>query len=625
MKRVALFSLLLFAVALLSAPVVAQDDTQSQPIRSDVQETEKVRLVMVETLALTHKQVTVSDLTKDDFEMKVGGKPVEIDTFDVLCPIGDLPDPGALKKGDPMPALMAPQMDRKIVLVFDYFSIPIENRPLVLDAAKWMVNAFKTPAEEIMVVAFTDRLRIEQRFTKDKEAVLETLTRMEHDVTLWAREFGLGTTGQTYLENMAVLMEVLEAYDGAKIAVLYSQLVANPQTRDIWHWDVAMRAPYARTAIYPSWAGGVTVGSDVMGSRILSRFATDTGGRSAAFTNDLSLTYRRAQRDLSCRYALGFYLETDDEPDRRRTIRVATTRENVKLRTPEMIKMFTDDQKREMRERAAFADPQGHENTLVRAYAMPMRPNGGQWDTLLGLHFSMPVGTEAETINLKAHLRRGAKRTANVDTTIEIPARLDGKPGTQNVTVLGDTTLKPGDYDFTIVLSQEGNKEVVSAHVMIKVPEVPKEGVFVRGPVLARVVPEGVLIRKARDPKDEEETELDKVLKENETIEPLVIHSISRSDKFLAYWEACFAGKKGFPKDAKIVRRFYGEGGEVTLELDPIPFRMPEGKGKMVCQNALEEIDPGKLPVHEYTLQVAVENSKGEILDQVDVPLDVNE
>ena len=92
------------------------------------------------------------------------------------------------------------------------------------------------------------------------------------------------------------------------------------QTRDIWHWDVAVRATLSRTAIYPNWAAGVQIGSDVMGSRILSRFATETGGRSAAFTNDLSLTYRRAQRDLSCRYALGFYLETDDEPDRRRNI-----------------------------------------------------------------------------------------------------------------------------------------------------------------------------------------------------------------------------------------------------------------------------------------------------------------
>ena len=53
--------------------------------------------------------------------------------------------------------------------------------------------------------------------------------------------------------------------------------------------------------------------------------------------------------------------------------------------------------------------------------------------------------------------------------------------------------------------------------------------------------------------------------------------------------------------------------------------RVPAAKGKMHRQNALEEIDPGELPVHEYTFQVAVENSKGEILDQMDVPLDVNE
>jgi VWFA-related protein len=625
MKRVALLPVLLFALVVLHAPAVAQDSADSQPIRSDVQETERVRLVMVETLAMTTgSKVTISDLKREEFELKIGGKNVPIDTFDALCPVGDMPDPGILKKGDPIPAPVAPGTPRKIVFVFDYYSLAITNRPLVLDQAAWMVEMSKTADEEIMVVSLADGLRIEQRFTKDKQAILDTFDRMEHDVTLWAREFGLGSTGQSYFDNVGGLLEVLEAYDGSKIAVLFSELVANPRTQDIWFRDVAVRAALSRTAIYPNWAGGITVGQSVQGSAILSRFGTESGGRPQVYSNDLSVQYRRAQRDLSCRYVLGFYLKDDEEATKHHGMRVYANRENVKLRFPEQIKLFTDEQKREMRERAAFVDPQGHENPLVRAYALPMRPVGGQWDTLLGLHFPMPVGTEGAVVRLQAHLRRGNKRTADVDRQIDIPPLPDGKPGTQSVTVLGDTVLKPGTYDFTIVLSQEGNKQVVSAHVPIEVPDVPDEGVFVRGPVLARVIPNGVLIRGDRD-EVEEETQLDKVLKDHESIEPLVIHAVKESDKFLTYWEACFAGKKGMPKNAKVHRRFYGEGGAVTLELDPIPFKLPEQKGKVLCQNALEEVAGGSLPVHEYTFQVAVEDSAGKILYQSDVPLDVNE
>jgi hypothetical protein len=44
--------------------------------------------------------------------------------------------------------------------------------------------------EELMVVALTGGLRVEQPFTKDRGVVVDTLRRMEHDISLWNGNFG---------------------------------------------------------------------------------------------------------------------------------------------------------------------------------------------------------------------------------------------------------------------------------------------------------------------------------------------------------------------------------------------------------------------------------------------------
>jgi hypothetical protein len=134
---------------------------------------------------------------------------------------------------------------------------------------------------------------------------------MEHDVSLWGREFGMGASGQTYFENLATLMDVLAQYDGAKSVVLFSELIRPPSGDwDLWYTDVATRAANAQTSIYPVEAYGLSLGAPTGGSPALSRLANETGGRLTRGTNDLSMAYARAQRDQSCRYTLGHYLES---------------------------------------------------------------------------------------------------------------------------------------------------------------------------------------------------------------------------------------------------------------------------------------------------------------------------
>ena len=45
---------------------------------------------------------------------------------------------------------------------------------------------------------------------------------------------------------------------------------------------------------------------------MLVRLANDTGGRLTRSTNDLTLGYARAQRDLACRYTVGFKIPANE-------------------------------------------------------------------------------------------------------------------------------------------------------------------------------------------------------------------------------------------------------------------------------------------------------------------------
>jgi hypothetical protein len=69
---------------------------------------------------------------------------------------------------------------------------------------------------------------------------------------------------------------------------------------------------------------------------------------------------------------------------------------------------------------------------------------------------------------------------------------LSGEP--RLVTLLAHSSLRSGDHSLTLALSEPGHQNVATTKVEIDVPSVPKSQTFILGPVLARVIREGILI-----------------------------------------------------------------------------------------------------------------------------------
>lgn len=575
---------------------------------SGVTEEVEVKLVYVEALVTDGKGATVSGLAKEDFLLTVDGKAREIDVFDANCTEASLAEPEPNKDEWTRPAIPDPPTPRKIVFFFDYNNLPKEQRAGVLDFAGYMLQQGKGATEEVMLVALTDRVRIEQRFTADLRALGAALQRMKYDLTLWARDFG-GVSGKTYFENITTLMDVLGQYEGAKAVVMFSQWPGASTTNDLWFRDVAVHSASARAPIYPVDTAGLVVGASPGGPPGLARLANESGGEMTFRTNDLSLGYARAQRAMSCSYGIGYYVK-DDEPGKARTVRVRLAdRSGLRVRSAEQVAHFDERQTEENRLRAAMVDPGNFENPYIRGHLFPIRPvSKGAWATWIGLHFRMKVDAGGDDLDVLATLDRGPVQVGKYREQFHIDPSSDGSP--VPVTIFGDVTLKPGDYRLTMALNRPGADVPQTTVVDLQVPEVPETGLFVRGPVLAKALDEGILIRTGKPDAAgaEVRSTLDEIIGEQGTFQPLLIHQVEPADTLLAYWEVCTLDRKGHD-GGTVERRLVNKEG-TALELEPVPLALV--KGGVRCQRHLDSIEAGKLAEGQYRLEVAVKDAQGQ-------------
>ncbi len=616
-----------FVVALflsLGWPALAQDD--AAPSGGGLTEEVKVKLVLVDTLVLTKAGETVPDLVKEDFELRVGGYKTSIDTFDVFCPIGAVPDLkeiASVKQMKKNPRWMpTDDIPRRVVFLFDYYTIKTPDRQQLLNAARFMLQEWKPENEEVMLAVLADKLRIEQGFTDDLATIDRAIRRLEYDKTLWPRDFDTGS-GKIWFRDLAQLMDVLAAYDGPKAVVFFSNGLGSGATNDLWYEDVVVAAIAGRSVFYPT-SGFSTLTASGIALGALNRLASDTGGRMPPNTSyDPSISYARAQRDLSCRYALGFYVNPEATVKARarpKRIRVLVNRENTQVRFPRAYKPWNDEDVRESRMRAAYHDPKKFESPLVRASAFPIRvTSAGTWDTLLAAHFNLPMSGKPRTIEVGAILHRGSTRIDKYKNTIKISPPSEGD--SRSVTLVGHNKLKPGQYTMTLVASEPGGKNVVSSAVDFTVPMIPEGLMILQSPILARVARDGVLIRA--DKKDKKRPHADAlrdIIGEGGSFEPLMVHAVERTDTLMMLWEACMVGK-GAPQGPFVAdRRVITEGGETVHNLGRVDINV--GESKTLCSGKLDSFEVDVLQPGEYVIEVVVSHKDtGDLITRATTPL----
>lgn len=243
------------ALALLLSTFGAPDVfDQSKKDRTTASDTERVEvnLFILDTVALDSRGRPVRDLTVDEFELIIDGKFVPIDTFDASCGL-------STTEGDDAAMIAAAQsepIEPKIVLAFDYLHLDPIERVDAIERMKTMVKGQGIEGSQLMVVALTGAVRVEQALTDDPEAVLASLDRMQNDPTLAVPDF-FHQNAFVFLRGLTGLFDLLGSKPGNKAVVLFSAMEDVPL--DYQFERIAAIAASSRCAIYPVDVRGLTV------------------------------------------------------------------------------------------------------------------------------------------------------------------------------------------------------------------------------------------------------------------------------------------------------------------------------------------------------------------------------
>lgn len=247
---------LALACSPLTSRVGGAEIPPSKPLDIGGEERVEVRLVTVDAVVLDAQDRTVPGLTAEDFTLTVDGKAIAIDTFDQDCPIGAVDDPKGVSPRTARPATVVRDATRRIVIVLDYYHVAFTSRAEVFQNMRDLVGGRLAGDEELMLVALANGVRVEQPFTRDREAFLKSLRRMEVDVSLWNADYG-HLTERPIFDGLEALYQILADVPGPKAAVLFSDGRWPSTDCDPDFNNLAALAGNARVSLYPVVASGL--------------------------------------------------------------------------------------------------------------------------------------------------------------------------------------------------------------------------------------------------------------------------------------------------------------------------------------------------------------------------------
>jgi hypothetical protein len=276
------------------------------------------------------------------------------------------------------------------------------------------------------------------------------------------------------------------------------------------------------------------------------------------------------------------------------------------VRAPEIFRTWSEEERRKSRTRAAFADPDNFSDPLVRSHVFAMRPASKKsWDAIAALQFPISLGPDGAELDVSAVLTRDGKQVRKSSHELRIEPQA-GKPGEDlSVIIVGDATVKPGPHQLSIVMAGIDGDVLQTTQVEFTIPEIPKNQLVFRGPILARVVEHGLLLKVDGE---ERSPLLDQVIGPDASFEPLLVNQIDPDDVLLARWELCSTG--GEVPTGVTIRRSINVGQEVAHSLDPVDLDL-QGK-KIACQGLLDRVPAGTLASGRYRFNVEAVTEEGE-------------
>ncbi len=359
----------------------------------------------------------------------------------------------------------------------------------------------------------------------------------------------------------------------------------------------------------------------------LARLAVDTGGRFTERTNDLTLGFARAQRDLTCVYSIGFY----DDPvvDRPRNVIIRVRRPGMRAIHPSRYLLRSPEDKRESLVRAAWVSPEMFRTGVMRAHLFPIRPATTKaWEGLLAVSFSVPLGAAGGASvqrDFGAVLSRplgngGASVKYKFDRRITLQPTGSDVSSVPLVTFVQNVELEPGSYELTAVLTEPGKPEPHATKLTLEVPEIPQKKLFLVDPLLGRRSGSNLIVRGGGAAPG-----LDEIGAEN-SFEPLLVQRLDAPDDLLVVTQACLVGAKksrGVNRTPSVLRSLTRDDGTAvgTLGLERLAL---EGDGDILCQSLVDVLPAAALAGGDYVFTAELRSGRDDASAQDEVRFTVD-
>ena len=349
-----------------------------------------------------------------------------------------------------------------------------------------------------------------------------------------------------------------------------------------------------------------------------------TGGRLTRNTNDTTVGYARARRDLGCRYTLGFY-DHHPEADKRHTLRVESRRAGVHLVYPARYSFPSKKERQALKLEAAYLVPKQFEGGGLRAHLFPLQPKDAKtWNAVLAVDFPVAVkgADEAATREFGAVLLRGTEPVHAFQRSISLRGRADARDAatdaqTPRVTFVEPVTLRPGSYSLTAVLSDPNGETPFGTAVSLTLPEIPKREAILSGPILGRRRGDDVIVYGSGDKRGPAGDRVGA----RDAFRPLLVDEVDRSEPLAALTSICVVRPKRKDGPWTLHRELATSTGETAGALADLKFN-PAGKSEVQCERLLDEVPVGKMKPGGYTFQAVLAAAGPELVapDERKVP-----
>jgi hypothetical protein len=479
----------------------------------------------------------------------------------------------------------------------------------------------------MMVVALTGGIRVEQPFTRDRAEIVKTLHRMEHDITLWNGNFSHLTAFPLWA-SLRALVSVLRTTPGPKAVVYitagwgpssnrydneYEQLSAYASDARVAFYPVDLRGMYPTDRTGPARGGPAppAPAAELPGAPPgLWRLASMTGGRLTSNTNDYTIGYARARRDLGCHYTIYFY-DHHPEANKKHRVQVDSLRKGVHLLYGARYSFPSEKERRTQALEAAYLVPNQFAGGGLRAHLFPLQPQDTKhWNALLVVDFPavIPKVQSDSTWEFGAVLSKGGTLVHRFDRSLALKSQSnDGEGDAPRVTFVEPVLLGPGSYSLTAALAGPEDATPMGRVSDLTVPKLPKREAILSGPILGRRRGSDVVVYGGGDAKGPAGDRVG----ERSSFRPLLDDEVDRAEPLAALTQVCILLPKANNGPWSLSRRLETEAGKSAGKLADVTFFASAGT-KVQCERWLDELPVTQLKPGRYTFRAALTTENGE-------------